>query len=345
MAVGILSMTSYGRVLAATTPMSQTLIRLDRLALSVTTGGRVCFKPSVTTQIQFVALTLPTNNATDYAPTAASMQGTGVDDASLPGTHAALPGMTSVTPTLVSKTLTYAITPFTPLTTTIYCFQFNAGLQTASNVTENIVGNVQTQGASNVPIDQGSYSVGLASPATIGDQISITGGVVPPTFQFNLTAPSTQFGSNFTLAPVSSVNNTLVIKTNAAQGYIIWAKGTNAGIGGASTFGALKSVTANYSLVGITAVGTGTSRSLSSGTQDYGLGVTSTAAGTVNANYNGTGANVGTIDPVNFQPIARNTIPTATDTLTIFERVATSVTTKAATDYADTIYLTGTGLF
>ena len=340
---------------ASATPISMTSVRLDRLAISsgtqITTGGRVCFKPSVASSIQFVALTLPTNSGgTDYIPTAASMVASGVNDTSYPGTTAALPGMTAVTPTLAGKTLTWAFTAFTPSTTTTYCYQFNAGLVNATTITETTPGAFATQTAANAVVDSGAYSIGLASPALIGDQIAITGGTVPPTFQFALTSNAVVFTTNISLGTIASTTAGVncIIKTNAANGYLVWVKNANAGVGAASTWGALNSAATGGKVNPTVAPApNGASRILAANVEDYGLGATlvGSATSTVKPGYIGTGSAVGTLDPVNYQPLVTATAPTGTDTISIIERAASSTTTKAASDYADTITLTGAGLF
>ena len=59
--------------------MTQTLVRLDRLKFSLTTGGLVCAKPATVATEGKVLLTIPTNSATDYSlAVAANWVATGV---------------------------------------------------------------------------------------------------------------------------------------------------------------------------------------------------------------------------------------------------------------------------
>lgn len=334
---------------ASAAALTQTSVRLDRLNYSQATAGNVCFKPLLTTAITFLAVTVPTNSATDYSVGApASLVASGVADASLGGI--AVPSFTTVTPTVSVKTITWPVTSFTPTTGQVYCFRFNNGLTTANNNTEITPGSFQTQGAGNTPVENGSFSIGLAAPATgLGDQITITGGVVPPTFKFTLNGGADAFTTNITLGTVASTaaGRTITIITNAANGYVVWARDSNAGTGASAGLGALSSTTAGFKLAGTAAIGTA-SRLLAINFQDYGLGVTVGGAGftgSPNAAYNGAGTNVGTLDPVNFQPIAASSTATGNDVLTLVERAASSTTTKAASDYTDLIQLTGAGLF
>lgn len=333
---------------ASAAALGQTVVRLDRLAYSTTTGGRVCAKATTTATETSVAVVFPTNSATDYtlSATVASWAATGVADTSLGAT--AWPGLSATNATSVSgKTVTWASGDLT--VGTLYCFQFAGGLTTANNNTESINGTVITQTTGNVTSDTGSFSIGLASGAVgVGDQVAITNGVVPPTFKFTLSGNTDAFTTNISLGTVASTTGrTITVITNAANGYVVWAKDANSG--GAS-LGALNSVTAgNFKLVGSAAVGTA-SRTLTNSVQDYGMGVSIGTNGstttTANAAYiDGGASKVGTLDPVNYQPIAAATTATGTDVMTVIERAASSTTTKAANDYADTITLVGAGLF
>ena len=332
---------------ASAAALGQTVVRLDRLAYSTATGGRVCAKATTTATETSVSVVFPTNAATDYtlSATVATWAATGVADASLGAT--AWPGLSSTAATSVSgKTVRWSSGDLT--VGTLYCFQFAGGLTTANNNTENVNGTVTTETTGNAASDTGSYSIGLASGAVgVGDQVAITGGVVPPTFKFTLSGNTDAFTSNISLGTVASTTGrTITVITNAANGYVVWAKDANSGGG----LGALNSVTAgNYKLVGVSAIGTA-SRVLANSVQDYGMGVSigTNGSGTTTANaayIDGGSSKVGTLDPVNYQPIASATTATGTDVMTVIERAASSTTTKAANDYADTITLTGAGLF
>ena len=337
-----------GHASAAT--LSNTTVRLDRLAYSTATAGLVCTQPKTSASLTSVAVTIPTNSATDYTlGAAATLVANGVSNTSLNGI--AWPNMTSVTPTIAGKTLTWTMSAAnTLLTTQVYCFTFANGLTTANNNTENTPGSVVTQSAGNTPVDSGPFSIGLSAPTTgQGDQITIANGVVPPTFKFSLDGNTDAFIGTISLGSVATTSGRNIgIITNAANGYVVWAKDAPAsGSTGTGTgVGSLVSASAAFKLFGATAVGTGNSRALAAGTQDYGMGVTVTG-GTANANYfaNGASNQVGTLDPGNFQPIASSGAPTASSTVNVVERAASSTTTKAANDYTDTLNFTGAGLF
>ena len=347
----VLPATDFGHASAAA--LTNTTVRLDRLSFSTATGGLVCTQPKTSgASITSVAVTFPTNAITDYSFGAlASLTATGTSNTSLNGI--AWPNLTSVTPTNAGKTLTWAMSAASTLVNTqVYCFQFANGLTTANNNTENLTGTVVTQSAGNTPVDNGPFSIGLAAPTSgIGDQVAITGGIVPPTFKFALDGNTDAFIGTISLGTIAATNGrNISIITNAANGYVVWAKdaATSGSTGTGTGVGSLVSVNAASKLFGSTAVGTGASRTLTtSGNQDYGMGVTVTGGGTANINYiqNGASNQVGTLDPGNLQPIASSGAPSAGSNVNVIERATSSTTTKAANDYADTINFTGAGLF
>jgi hypothetical protein len=340
------SIVNIGSASAAASPMAETVVRLDRLAETTATGGNVCAKTTSATVETKVSVTFPTNAATDYAlsATLTDWAATGVTDPSL-GTTTAWPGLSATAATTVSgHTVTWTSSDLTA--GTLYCFHFAGGLTTANNNTENVSGNVTTADAG-TNSDVGNFSLGLAAGAAgQGDQIAITGATVPPIFTFALSGNTDVFASNLSLtATTATAGKNVTVSTNAANGYVVWAKDTfNSG----SNIGALKSATANAYLVGSAAVGSA-SRTLINGTQDYGMGVTVTTNGSGTtaplAAYDGTTNKVGSLDPTGFQPIAKTVNSTATDVLSLIERATISTNTKAANDYADTITVVGAGLF
>lgn len=354
LAVGFSSLALIGRASAAN--MAQTLVRLDRLKFSTVTGGLVCEKtPAANTGVEGkVLLTIPTNSATDYVlAAAASWTATGVAVNISGVTSTAWPGLSSTVATSVAgKVVTWASGDLAAAT--LYCFTFGATpLTNASNNTETVSGNLETQTAAAATLDKGYYSIGLAGAAANDDTIVISNTTVPPSFSFNLSAATDAFTGNLSVGSVTSTSGVnATISTNAASGYIVWAKDAQ----NSGSKGALFSSTANFYIVGTTAVGTGTARVLTAGTQDYGLAATVGANPvgggtlTINANYNvaatGTPANaVGTLDPTAYQPIASSNGAAALDIVNLKERAAISGFTKAATDYTDAITIVAAGLF
>jgi len=340
-AVGVASFTIRGH--AAAGSLTKTLVRLDRLSYTTAVGGRVCAQAATVGTEAKVAVTFPTAAATDYtlSATLANWAATGVADAALGAS--AWPGLSATNATSVSgHTVTWAAGDLT--VGTLYCFQFAGGLTTANNNTENSPGNVQTQDAGSTPIDTGNFSIGLGNSGS--DQVAITGATVPPTFTFALSGTTDTFASNLKLNQwVATSGKTVTITTNAANGYVLWAKDfQNNG-----NIGSLKSTTANSYITTASAVGSA-AHTYSVGAADYGLDASITTNGsattTATAAYNGTGGTkIGVLDPVNFQQVATATAPTASDVITLVEKASAAVTTKAANDYADTITFVGAGLF
>jgi hypothetical protein len=324
--------------------LSQTMVRLDRLKFSTATSGRVCAKTANAAGVEGkVLVTFPTNSGTDYA--LAAVGSWTVTTSPLDAGQTAWPGITNAT--LVSgKTVTFTSGDLS--TGVLYCFNFAAALTNASTNTETTTGTVVTQTAASGAIDSGSYSEGLASGGD--DSVAITNAVVPPSFTFSLSSNADSFVSPLSTGSVVSTNGRdVTISTNAAKGYILYAR--NAATNNVGGKGSLYSSTAAFHIVGSSAVGT-TVRTLSSGTPDYGLGVTTfanpVADGLVlNANYDSTASvvKVGTLDPTGLQPIASATGSASADVIRLTERAAINGQTEAATDYGDTITVVGAGLF
>ena len=345
------SLAQTGRASAAS--MTQTLVRLDRLKFSLPTGGLVCAKPvSAAAAVEGkVLVTIPTNSATDYALSATTTNwvanGVAVDINGTTSTPWVGMSATNAT-TVAGKVVTWASGDLTP--GTLYCFTFGTAttpLTNASNNTENVPGSVETQTTAAATIDKGFYSLGLAGAPANDDQVSISAVTVPPIFTFNLSGNTDAFTSNLSLAAITSTGGrNITVTTNAANGYVIWAKDLNA----TASKGALKSATTNTFIEGFSAVGTA-ARTMLTTQRDYGLGVSVTTNGSgttiAHANYTtqAVGNKVGTLDAVNFQPIATATAGTNTDVINVIERATITATTTAASDYADTITFVGSGLF
>jgi len=340
-ASGVASLVDLGQAYAGS--MTETIVRLDRLSYSTAVGGRVCAKASSTATEAKVAVTFPTAAATDYvlSATLSAWSATGVADAAL--SASAWPGLSATSATTVSgHTVTWASGDLTA--GTLYCFQFAGGLTTANNNTESSPGNVQTQDAGSAAIDTGNYSIGLGSGGS--DQVALTGATVPPTFTFALSGTTDSFPSNLKLNQWTATSGrNITITTNAANGYIVWAKDAQNN----GNIGSLKSATANSYITTASAVGSA-AHTYSVGAADYGLAAqvttngSGTAAPTSAYNYNA-GTTIGVLDPVNFQRVATATTPTASDVINVVEKASAATTTKAANDYADTITFVGAGYF
>lgn len=331
---------------ASATPFGLMFVRYDRLSATTATGGRVCAKPSATNLAQTegkVVVTFPTTGGTDYIVNATAANWT-VNTTGLDTGQTAWPGIGTAS-NVTGKAVTFPSGDLT-VSTNLYCFNFSATntLTTSSaGAAETTQGNVQTQTAAAAQIDQSTYSESIIS----NDQI-VVNAVVPPSFNFVLSGNTDSFTTNLsTSSVVSTSGRTVTLTTNAPNGWIVWVKDLNNDAG----HGALQSaIASNYQVDGSTAPGAA-SHTLTTGTEDYGLGTTinTDAAGggavTLNSAYDGTGTKAGTLDPTQFRPIASSNGTANGDILNLNERATVAGQTPAASDYTDTLTVVGAGQF
>ena len=232
---------------------------------------------------------------------------------------------------------------------TAYGFYLTAGITLPASA-GSYTNIINTQDGSSVTIDTDRIAVRVLANvgSNPGDQVVLT-AVVPPIFNFALSGASDAFTTDLsTSSTVSTSGVTATITSNSSHGWVAWAKGLN----NSSGKGALKSVTSgNYVIPGTSAVGSA-SRTLTNGTEDYGLGVslTTDAAGggtvTIDPAYASTAATkIGTLDPTTLEPIASANGTANGDIITLNARATISAQTPAASDYTDTITVIGAGLF
>jgi hypothetical protein len=327
--------------MASAATLTTSYIRLNRLSAGQGTSFRLVFKAA---SAQTANVTIDFNgadgttwtgtggavNATQTVTTATCASETG---------FTALPG--SITAAGSGSTVTISSVGATSSGTT-YC----ADLTSATAVTNANAGEYHPV------ITVGADSVTVAVRTISNDQIVIT-AAVPPTFNFALSSNTDSFTANLSTSSVVSTNGrTVTITSNAASGWIAWVKDLN-GSSGAATKGALKSTSAsNYTIPTTNANALGSaSHTLSTGSEDYGLGVTLTTdaggGGTVSidAAYDGTSTKAGVLDPTNFRPIASANGTANGDVITLTGRATISGNTPAATDYTDTLTVIGAGNF
>lgn len=321
---------------------NQLFVRYDRISATTATGGRVCANPATAATEASVQVTFPTTAGTDYVVNATPANWT-VTTTGLDAGQTAWPGINTAT-AVSGKTVTF---PSGDLTAgTLYCFNFsgtNTLATSSAGASESVRGNVQTRTSTPAMIDQSYFGQSIIT----NDQIVVT-GVVPPSFSFSLSGNTDSFTSDLSTSSVVSTSGRSVnIVTNAPNGWIVWAKGTN----DASGRGALQSALAgNYKIGGAAAIGSA-ARTLTTGSEDYGLAATvaTDASGggvvSIDAAYEGTSSKIGTIDPTSFRQIARATGTANGDIITIVERATIAGQTPAAADYTDTLTLIGAGRF
>lgn len=328
----------------AATPFAEAFVRLDNLNATSATTGRVCVKttasdPGTEASVQ---VTFPVTSGTSYVVNATAANWT-VSTTNLDAGQTAWPGIATAT-AVSGNTVTF---PSTALTAnTLYCFNWTGAstLTTSSaGASETTQGNVATYTTASALINQTTYSESIITNDNV-----VVNAVVPPSFAFALSGNTDSFTANLTPATVvSTTGRTITVTTNAASGYIVWAKDAN---NNGSGEGSLHSATANSNIAGVNGTAPGTaSAALATTSANYGLGATvnSNVSGTltINAAYDGTTNKAGTLDPVSYYPVASGTKPANGDVINVNERANSTATTAEASDYTDTITFTGAGEF
>lgn len=331
----------YQRVSAA--PFSEAYIRLDRMTATTATGGRVCADPVTVATEASVQVTFPTTAATDYTVNATAGNWT-VTTTGLDAGQTAWPGIGTAS-TVSGKTVTF---PSGDLTVgTLYCFNFsgtNTLTTSSAGLNESVRPSITTRTGTPTNIDSTTVDLHIIT----NDQVVVT-GTVPPSFSFTLSGNTDSFTTDLsTSSVVSTSGRNVTITTNAPNGWIVWARDLN---NNGSGRGSLQSALAgNYRIAGAAAVGTA-SRTLTPGSEDYGLGVTintdAALGGTVtlDAAYDGTSTKAGTLDPTGYRPIATASGTANGDIISLTERATIAGQTPAAADYTDTLTVIGAGRF
>lgn len=337
---GLTAVPFVQRAHAAT--MEQVFVRFDRMKVNTTTTGTVCINPGTSSNdVKTWTVTFPD----DYtvSNTVSNWQTTNIstDDLAWPDGAEAWPNATSATASVNGQTVTWTnASAQTMNNDTLYCYNWtnSAALTVKSGAGASNIGTVATQDSNADTIDEGSF----ATASITDDQIVVT-ATVPVAFSFALSGNTDELGdlSSSTIAS-SPTPRTATINTNAKNGWMVWARDTNAG---------LTSASASYTIESNCSGGTGSNSTLSPGTEGYNLGVTDTQAGgegaiTVNAVFDsgGTPGNGGGLC-TDYQTLAASDGSADDAVLTLTNNVTISGATPAATDYTDTITIVGAGLF
>jgi hypothetical protein len=343
------------------------MVRLDHLTATTATTGRVCIKPATSmVSGDKVIVRFPTTAATDYTVAAAANWTTNTTFESgwtFNGTAVtALPISGSVASNVTGKDVTF--TTNGALTAgTSYCFNWtnSAALTTSSaGAAVSTFAFVKTQSTSgSVDRDLSYWGVTIISNETV-----TVSAVVAPFFTMALNGTTDTFATNLSSVAVNTSNGgrTIQVDTNALNGWIVWAKGSNfktvtdTGTNPANRHGALTSITAGgYAISNNTnnaLASPSASHAFSAGTEDYGLATTintdGAGGGTVslNAAYSGAVAgNAGVIDPTQYRPIASANGTATADILNILMLVTITNSTPPGADYTDTLTYIGAGQF
>ncbi|HSX29498.1 MAG TPA: hypothetical protein VLE73_02965 [Candidatus Saccharimonadales bacterium] len=314
---------------ASAAELSSTMVRFDRLKISQPTTGTVCAKPTTASTEASVQVVFPTGYTLG---TAGNFTVTTTNLAWPTGATAWL-GINTAT-NVTSQTVTF---PSTDLVVgTLYCFNWDntAAVQIKSSATSNNTGTVTTRTSAPATIDSSTYSTVSISD----DQIAVTASVAQ-SFSFALSGNSDALGALSVGSVTSSPTpRTITINSNAAGGWMAWAKDANTGLTSPSTVKTIASTTP------------GTNSTLSSGTEGYNMGVTSSQTGgtgtiTLDAAFDGTTSNHGGGLDTTLRTIASSNGTANNAVLTLKNNAAIAGTTPAAADYADTITVVGAAMF
>lgn len=331
---------------ASTGELKTTMIRLDNMSASTATKGTVCVEGLTSTATDYLQVTFPTGFALsstlgNWTTTTTAPGGPGAGSLYWPSGASGFP--TTLTATNVTgQTVTFQYGTATNISnTTVYCFDWtNSAALTTSTAGTDLQGSVTTENAVPAAVDVGNYALTILT----SNQIVVT-AVVPPIFEFTMPANTDAFTSN--LSPSATTTTTGVtpsIKTNAKGGWIMWAHDSNQALNSAASGGSIPSVGWNANTPSI----------LTNGTAGYAMNVVKSVAGgtscteTVDAEYDTVGHGSGNGGELwsNWQQIGQCAGgPSNGDGLVISEAATISVTTPASTDYTDTIYVTGAGMF
>jgi mucin-22 len=317
----------FSRASAAT--LSRTIVRFDRMKISTASTGTVCVNPTTTATENDVQVTFPTGYTVSTTTGDWTVNTTNL---AWPTGASAWPGIGTAS-AAASQTVTF---PSSDLTVgTLYCFNWTNGaaLTIKGSATSSNTGSVTTRASGPSNIDTGDFAT-----ASITDDQIVVSATVPQTFSFALSANTDSLGNLSSSSVTSSPTpRTATVNTNAKNGWYVWAKDSNSGLNSASASALISSTTP------------GSNSTLSSGTEGYNTGVTSSqtsGSGTISvaAAFVGGAATGGGLD-TSFRTLASSNGTANNAVLTMTNNAAISVTTPAATDYTDTITVVGAGLF
>lgn len=308
---------------ASAASLSAVTVRFDRMKISTQTTGTVCAKPASTATEGLVKVTFPTG----YVLGTAATFTTDTTNTAWPTGGTAWTGITTAT-NVTGQVVTFTSADLTPAT--LYCFNWNnaAAVTVSGTASTANTGAVETDTAGSTIID----NAGFTTNSIANDQIVVT-ATVPQAFSFALSANTDPLGTITSGTVKSSTTpNTVTINTNAAGGYMVWARDTNTGLFSTSASNTIASTTP-----GVNSTLTGT-------TDGYNMGVTQTGGATVSIPFVGGASKGGGLD-TSLRTIASSGSPATSHVLSLTNNVSVAGSTKAATDYTDTITVVGAASF
>ena len=308
--------------------LTATFIRLNRLKAAQTTSFRLVFR-TVTAGATSVVINFNGTDSTTWTGSSGAVNATQtvVGTAGCDASATALPGSITAAGSGSSITIS-SVTALSSATT--YCVD----LTSATAVTNASASEYHPT------ITAGSDSTTTAV-RTISDDNVVVSATVPPTFNFVIGSNTTSFTASLASGSVVQTTGvTVTATTNAANGWIAWAKGINTGLTSAAASKTINATTP------------GTGATLSAGTEGYVVSgeVTTDASGggtvSIPAAYQGTAgdSNGSGLDTTLRQVASANGTSTG-DIVTLRGKAAISGSTPAATDYTDTWTLVGAASF
>ncbi len=305
---------------------AQGFIRLDRMQASTATTGGVCFTPQSGGTVAKVQVTFPSG----YTVSGTTGNWTTNTTNLASGSAQVWPGIGTAT-AVSGQSVTFPSSALTNGNT--YCFNWaNSAALTTATAGSNQTGSIQTQTSGGIAIE--TANVALANIAN--DQIAVS-ATVSATFSFSINSNTQALGTLTTSGATSAPGPiTATISTNAQSGWAAWIKSANAALNSANSGGSIAS--------GAFVVGSGNITDLAS-VAGYVLDVQNGTGSTIPAEYLGNGSTSGGNLATTFKLIANATAPANANTFTMTARARASNTTKAASDYSDTLTITASGLF
>lgn len=355
--VVVLSITALGTLepvgVDAASQLNGVVVRLANMQATSTTVGSVCVIPHSAGSMDYVRVTFPAgftvsttlaNWTTSLTPPSSPGTGSNYWPVAAGGATVGFPN--ALTPTNVTgQTVTWQFTTAVALTASVYnCFDWTtAAALTTSGAIASIDGTVDLEDSTPTVVDSGGYAVSVLTNA---NQVLVT-ATVPPIFEFSLTPNADSFGNLSISSVTDTAGVTATVTTNAKNGWYMWVSSANQGLKSASSGAQINSVPWNADAPTTLTPGT---------TTLYGLAVTSFTGTTlicsasnlsVAPEYNtGVSTTEGGDLTGNFTEIGQCTgAPSNGDGLKLVEVATITPVTPAATDYTDTLTVTGAGGF
>lgn len=260
--------------------------------------------------VQSGAITITSTGCTTYFPSATPLPG-GALAASGAGTTVSISSITALS------------------ATTEYCAILTSNTTVTNPSTAGVYSALITVGS-----DSQTAAFDVIDSSTNSNAYTIT-GTVAPTFTMSLgNATTDSFPSNLSASVLTvSTGVTATVNTNAASGWSLFAKDSNAG---------LHSTSASHTIASVAGGSNQTMNGGTIGTEAYALGVSANA--TTNYAYNA-GTTGGALSSSAFNQIATSGTTANNVSQVLHELVDISSTTPAASDYSDTITVIGAGQF